>query len=320
MTLRTSITILFLAALVSGRAELILSNTYVVVSDIYDENIPEGKCILRGKVYEAYGETPVGGGYVSDISQKRSAVVNAEGNYEVKLLATDSAFFFFHQEYGEIICWNYDFKSKHVVTVNFITGLKRNDLVPVAEKPVIYLYSQEPVEAKLTLNPLGHLSFSYPKYNGGWEVWVQNNNISVDDKVYPYLFWEANLNQLQFKTEAGEMEGYFIQTDSTVQFLEHTLETLGLNDTEKTDFITYWAPRIMHYPYATVQFLVDTDYETDIASLLVQPKPDAQRRIYLVFEGSTIKQDLNYLKTPHFKPFIRSGFTLVEWGGSELNK
>lgn len=318
--MRTGITILFLAAWFGARAELILSNTYVVVSDVYDENIPDGSCILRGKVYEPYGETPVVGGYVADISQKRSTVVNAEGNYEVKLLATDTAFFFFHQEYGEIVCWNYNFKSKHVVTVNFITGPKRGEIVPEAEKPVVYLYSQQPVEARLSLNPLGYLSFSYPKYTGGWEVSVGKEGISVDDKEYPYLFWEADLDQLHFKTNAGEMEGYFIQTDSTAQFLERTLMLLGLNDTEKTDFITYWAPRIMRYRFATVQFLVDEDYDANIACLSVQPKPDAQRRIYLVFEGSEIEQNLNYLKTPQFKPFIRSGFTLVEWGGSELIK
>jgi len=43
------------------------------------------------------------------------------------------------------------------------------------------------------------------------------------------------------------------------------------------------------------------------------------RRIYLLFEGSEIELKQNFLTSPVLKPFVRKGFTLVEWGGTALN-
>jgi hypothetical protein len=45
---------------------------------------------------------------------------------------------------------------------------------------------------------------------------------------------------------------------------------------------------------------------------------DAMRRIYLLFQGSEIELKQNFLTAPVLKPFVRKGFTLVEWGGSEI--
>jgi hypothetical protein len=141
---------------------------------------------------------------------------------------------------------------------------------------------------------------------------------TADQKIYPYFFWEGISSELGFTTTPTGMEGYFIQTDSTISFLEYTLTRLGLNQTEMTDFITFWGPQIEKHQYATIQFLVDEVYTNEIAGINVNPAPDAMLRIYLLFEGSEIELKQNFLNTPLLNPFVRKGLTLVEWGGSEI--
>ena len=85
-----------------------------------------------------------------------------------------------------------------------------------------------------------------------------------------------------------------------------------------TDFITYWAPRVMKYEYATIQFLLGDDYANSIAELISNPKPDSELRIFMLFQGFNENVPPNYLVEPSFDNFKRKGFTLVEWGGAQL--
>ncbi|MDD3224413.1 MAG: hypothetical protein PHX70_06890 [Clostridium sp.] len=56
------------------------------------------------------------------------------------------------------------------------------------------------------------------------------------------------------------------------------------------------------------------EYEK-IAKLNVSPKPDSMLRIFMVFKA--IKSPI-HIEQPNIKPFVRRGFTVVEWGGSEI--
>jgi hypothetical protein len=115
------------------------------------------------------------------------------------------------------------------------------------------------------------------------------------------------------------MEGWLIKTDTAVQFLEHQLTLLGLNDREKTDFITFWGPSLMQKEYALLQFLVDAAVEYEIATLIIVPKPDVLRRIYL-YAATLDKPYMGLNCVPQkFKSINRNGFTVIEWGGTELN-
>ncbi len=316
------ITILFFTfiGIQSATAETILTNIYAIISDEFSDSIPEGICVVKGKVYEGYTEMAVTGGYIGEVSQTRHTVTDENGTYSLSLNDTDSTLYFFHPDYGEIVCWNYNFKSQHIVTIDFITGYQAMDVFPVAEKPVIYLYSDTPITASISLAPKGEFSFTYPQYDNGWTVNVNNNGLlEVDNQSYPYLFWEGKMSELNFVRDHSQLEGYCINTDSTIQFLENVLNQLGLNSTEKTDFITYWGPRLANHNYATIQFFVDDSYESNIATVSVSPKPDSQRRVYMLFQGSEVQVPSSYLREPLLKSFMRKGFTLIEWGGSELS-
>tara|TARA_B110000046_G_C12885589_1_gene352044 strand:+ start:204 stop:695 length:492 start_codon:yes stop_codon:yes gene_type:complete len=137
-------------------------------------------------------------------------------------------------------------------------------------------------------------------------------------QTYPYLFWEGEIQDLDFNSKNGEISGYFINTDSTIQFLESTLTALGLNRTEITDFITFWGPRIKVHNFATIQFLVDEEYHNQVASLNVTPKPDSQLWVYLLFQGTDNPTLTRKFTVPELPKFERQGFTVIEWGGSEF--
>jgi hypothetical protein len=56
------------------------------------------------------------------------------------------------------------------------------------------------------------------------------------------------------------------------------------------------------------------DYE-NIAKLKITPNPDSILRIMMVFKplNKSIK-----IEEQELKPFVRKGFAVVEWGGTEL--
>ncbi|MEI7690748.1 MAG: hypothetical protein WCI63_03935 [bacterium] len=56
---------------------------------------------------------------------------------------------------------------------------------------------------------------------------------------------------------------------------------------------------------------------TDSAKLTVTPSPDSILRVFMVFKPLDSYQDITPQK---IKPFERKGFTVVEWGGTKLNK
>lgn len=301
------------------RAESIITEYYNVVSDEFDAKNKPGTCLLKGKLVDINGGV-IAGGLVSNLNRSSFAVSDAKGNYSMTLSSKDTAIFFYHEEYGEIVIWKFEFKSQHTVVIDFYS-LKAENYPAMAEKPVIYLYSPEETYVNLTLHHPQFI-FTYPQYNNGWSVKTNAGGGLTDlasGKNYPYIFWEGTSENLNFVSEGDVISGFMINTDSVVSFLESALTTMGLNATEQTDFITYWAPRMINQPYAFVQFLVDEQYDAEIAGLTVTPTPDSQRRICMLFKPLDQPHVLFDYETQTLPAFERSGFTLIEWGGSELS-
>jgi hypothetical protein len=301
-----------------SNAESIMRDYYVVVSDVYDANIKPGTCLLTGKTIDV-NDNNIVGGTVSNFDRSRSAVSQADGTYSLLLSTLDTAVFFYHENFGEVVIWKYNFQSQHRVEINFIS-MEYSEIPVVQEKPVIYLYSENEMDVDLTLKH-ANLTFTYPAYSKGWHV---KTNIQggitnqADGKKFPYLFWEGETENLAFKNFNRLTSGTIIRTDTTISFLENTLTAIGLNATEQTDFITYWGPRLIQSPFAFIQFLIDDEVDQTIAELSVNPTPQNQRRVYMLFTPLEKPQVPFEFETQEFSGFDRSGLTLVEWGGSEL--
>jgi hypothetical protein len=69
------------------------------------------------------------------------------------------------------------------------------------------------------------------------------------------------------------------------------------------------------YELYFVHFIVDEVYQNSIAKLKIQPKADAMKRVFMVYQKAVLGMEE---KEQVFKSFKRSGLTLIEWGGTEL--
>jgi len=291
--------------------------SYAVVADQYCANVPPNKCRVRGTA--TYNGIPIENCIIATYPKTISTHTDSEGQYGLMLIETDSVIYFFDRQYGEIVIYPYHFKGGHEVVLDFYA--ENTWLYPEADKPVIYLHSSTPIDVELSLKFKGEMTFSYPNYENGWRVNVSGDDIydKVSHSNYPYLFWEGRYPYLDFVYVENEMNGFVIKTDTIVSFLENQLAFLGLNRHETTDFITYWAPQMIHYNFIVAQFLMDDVYEKFIAEIVINPKPDSMQRIFMLFKGYDDRPTFE-VKPQNFNSFERFGFSVVEWGGSDLTQ
>lgn len=267
------------------------------------------------------GMNGLGGVLISTVNHKQQVRTNLKGDFSLLISDTTKQLYAFRAGCEEIVTSVYNFKSQHRVEIIFNMSYAMEQMIEV-EKPVIYLYPEIEQDISVMLFPKGVLSYTYPKYNKQWNVVASpNGTIKTNNRTYPYLFWEANQKELTFKTDGLAFEGFYIKTDTATSFLEHKLAQVGLNNKEATDFITYWAPKMVNNDYAYVQFFIDDVYDKEIGGMTITPKPDAIRRVYMIYADSLpfdIEDDQVFIeqKLPSFK---RKGFTVIEWGGSDVS-
>ena len=113
----------------------------------------------------------------------------------------------------------------------------------------------------------------------------------------------------------GDTKGFVVEGENATAFLEEKLITAGLNAQERTDFITYWAPRMTQHENVFIQFKFNSDCN-DHATLNITPNPDEIYRIYILWRPT---ENLVIQPKPQSIPVMkREGFTVVEWGGQKL--
>ena len=179
-------------------------------------------------------------------------------------------------------------------------------------KPVIYLYPKETMDISVQLN-IKYSKFTtiYPKFNGKntWNVKAKpNGDILINDKTYPYLFWEAE-SYAPYDTN----EGFIVSEENAEKFLEEKLEILGLNEKEKTDFITYWLPVLLKNKLSLCSFQSQKYF--DNFELNITPKPDSLIRVFVIIKK--LDSPIN-IKEQKLVSNERKGFTAIEWGGSRI--
>ena len=151
---------------------------------------------------------------------------------------------------------------------------------------------------------------SYPKYDGEWDVRAYPDGKLIDNKTNRELYglyWEGEINNTQVKEE-----GFIVEGKDTISFLEEKLEVLGLNEREANEFIIYWLPRLESNKYNYIRFESIEEIDSYMP-LEISPKPNSVIRILMNFKAldKKIKVKEQVLNTPS-----RTGFTVVEWGGS----
>lgn len=177
-------------------------------------------------------------------------------------------------------------------------------------KPVIYLYPEKEIEVSVSLTLDGRLTCTYPAYNDGWKVTASPDGTLTDIKgqTYNYLYWEG-----ETYAQYDLTKGFCVKGEDTAAFLESALDRLGLTRREANEFIVYWLPLMEQNSYNIISFQMDI--YTDAAQLEVSPAPDTLIRVFMAWQAADgfVELPEQELTAPE-----RTGFTVVEWGGTEI--
>ena len=182
----------------------------------------------------------------------------------------------------------------------------------VVYKPLIYLYPVKETDVKVKLSNSNLITTSYPKYVNGWDVKAYPNGKLIDNSTSRELYglyWEGS----NYNAKVSDT-GFVVKGEDTIKFLEEKLELLGLNERESNEFIIYWLPKLEHNNYNYIRF-EDLDVINNYMPLEVTPNPDSIIRVYMNYKP--LDKYIEVKEQKINKP-TRKGFTLVEWGGSEI--
>ncbi len=180
----------------------------------------------------------------------------------------------------------------------------------VDAKPVIYLYPTEDTLCSVSMELNGRFTCTYPDYGTeGWQNFVASPDGTLtfpDGKEYYCLYWEGVTEKA-----LDLSRGACVRGEDTAAYLEWALAEMGLTAREANEFIIYWLPQLQENAYNLISF--QGKAYTDAAKLNVTPAPDSVLRVYMVAKPLSEPIDV---EPQEFEPFVREGFTVVEWGGS----
>ncbi len=184
------------------------------------------------------------------------------------------------------------------------------------KKPVIYVYPEKTTAVEIKLDVKGTLDFTYPQYHNGWAFTADpNGTIAMNGKQYDYLFWDGTADFATKNINANE--GFVVKKDSLVPFFENKLSAMGLSPREAQDFITFWCPLMAVNETNFVHFEFTKGYD-QFAEIAITPKPDNLFRLFMVWSNAN-GLDAATVKPQQMEKVNRSGFTVIEWGGSEVD-
>lgn len=236
---------------------------------------------------------------VVKVSKKGIVTAKKEGNVKITAKVGNKKFTCkVNVTKSEEDCENIDFED-----INY-------DIIEV-KKPVIYLYPEKEEDINVKLDYKGELVCTYPEYNDGWKVKAYPDGTLLnyeDNKEYSYLFWEGISN-----IEWDFSKGFVVKGEDAKEFLQETLSKIGLTAREYNEFIVYWLPQLQQNKYNLISFQTQ-NYE-DTAKLLIEPNPDSILRVFMAYKE--IDKPIE-IEEQEFETFKRKGFTVVEWGGTQV--
>jgi hypothetical protein len=169
--------------------------------------------------------------------------------------------------------------------------------------PNLYLYPEAEREVTVAVSfPAGGImTESEPPYGGGWQVRVTPEG--VINGRYDYLFYEALVSvPMEYKS------GWLLNGDDLEGELRTLLERLGFVGREIDDFVDYWVPLLDGSPY----YAVYPQKAESMITLDIAPAPGSVLRA--LFFIRPLQRRLSIPAPPMPDPFVRDGFTAVEWG------
>lgn len=184
-------------------------------------------------------------------------------------------------------------------------------------KPAIYMYPEKPTSINVKLALDGTLTVSNPVYDSqnGWSVVADPSGkittpLTLSD--YPYLYYEAQLKGVDLPKD-----GFVYTRQDLPKSLKSLMETIGFNEKETSDFLSYWLPRLTDKPYYFVTLLPENVINQK-EKLSFSINPDSLIRSRFVFEG--LDAPISVKPLANITSHQRTGFTVTDWGGTLVGK
>lgn len=245
--------------------------------------------------------------------EKNRTQLNRHQKFTVKLKPGVYLFQFFILDHFEI--YTDSIKILPSNTVHVTLNFEHSKYPVVAEKPVIYVYSPEKKEINIDLQPSGEFIFTYPLFNNGWFFTTDSTGkIETEGKNYKYLFYDANI-AIDYK-DVHSQDGFLVSKEELLPFLESSLSEMNFSSSEQQDFITYWYPKMIKNESNFIRFIFNEEYN-NYASMTVNPKPDNMLRVFMIWTNAA-SLDYTLIKPQVLPSLERSGYFILEWGGSEI--
>ena len=160
-------------------------------------------------------------------------------------------------------------------------GSTQDPSIMTEDKPIIYIYPKEETEVSVKLLNSSLLTTSYPKYNDGWNIIAQPNGMLKEietNKNYYGLYYEGKNHNVTMKND-----GFVVNGEDTIEFLEEKLEILGLNEREANEFIIYWLPKLENNKYNYIRFQTMEEIN-EYMPLEITPTPDTLIRVIMEYK------------------------------------
>lgn len=292
--------------------------TYHIDSTKKDLSLKPSESIFSFKFYNVETNTemdiPIIGIRYAYNGVNQVGTLDENGSFDVKLSPGSYVFeFYYSSNYFEIRTDSLKIDGQQRVYVSVF--FRNSETEIMVDKPVIYLYPEVSKEINVQLMAKGDLTFTYPEYKDGWKVKAEpSGELSIGNNTYNYLFWESS-QKIDFNA-FDLSQGFIVESENSVSFLEEKLDAFGLNDKEKADFITFWGPQLAKNQKNFVHFVLNENCD-QFAELTISPKPDHVYRIYILTYAMNENQTIA-VGQQEIKKIDRSGFTVIEWGGSQI--
>lgn len=206
----------------------------------------------------------------------------------------------------DLIVYESEFKEISKIQVEIVEQ-------QVVKKPVLYFYPTQKTDIQVKFPYVENLTCTYPKYTNGWNIIAQPDgtlkDINTGRDLYS-LYYECN-PITEFKMPN---KGFVIKGEDSAEFLEKKLNLLCLNYKEAEEFIIYWLPILENNKYNHIYFVVNEEVNKQMP-IEILPKPDTTIRVWMYFKELENPIDI---QEQNLESQTRTGFTVVEWGGSEI--
>ncbi|CAM4294454.1 hypothetical protein [Flavobacterium terrigena] len=290
-------------------SEVELKNLYKLYPISFELNLKQKLKVISGQITDCENVS-LSNVLVQNLNTKKSTFTDSLGKYTIEVRKNDILSFSNRNYQSQRI----QFVKQKKIAIS-LKAIPTSDKI-ILKKPVIYLYPTEKTDIDLSINFDGKMLTTFPKLEKSWKVTAYENGQIFDKKTnrfYNSLFWDGEISfpasHYQYKT------GFVVEKENLTSFLIEKLEFMGLNTVETNDFIQYWLPILEQNKSTFIHFLVNEEYDI-FSTNNVSPKPDTSIRILMEFFRVDEPISIAPQQLPSTK---RNGFTLVEWGGSDVS-